>query len=126
MRGPPRALLALVFGCILSACQHSHADAESIQRGEQIFASVCSRCHGVDGKGGIAAGSANAPRNFCDAAFQASRTDADLRQVIQKGKGGMPAFGNMFSDSDLRGLLRKLRTFAPTTALPSTEPGKGH
>jgi mono/diheme cytochrome c family protein len=126
MRGSLRALLALAFGCASSACQHSSADAESIQSGERIFASVCSRCHGVDGKGGIAAGGANAPRNFCDAAFQASRSDADLMQVIQKGKASMPAFGNLFSDSDLRGLVHKLRSFTPTAAAPSIDPGKGH
>jgi mono/diheme cytochrome c family protein len=118
--------LALVLGCASSACQHSSADAESLQRGEQIFASVCSRCHGLDGKGGLTAGSANAPRNFCDAAFQASRSDADLRQVIQKGKGGMPAFGNMFSDSDFRGLLHKLRTFTPKATSSSIAPDKGY
>ena len=126
MRGALRVLLALTFGCASSACQHSSADAESIQSGERIFASVCSRCHGVDGKGGIAAGGADAPRNFCDTAFQASRSDADLMQVIQKGKANMPAFGNLFSDSDLRGLVRKLRAFTPAAAAPAIDPGKEH
>jgi hypothetical protein len=66
-----------------------------------------------DGKGGIASGGANAPRNFCDAAFQTSRTDDDLKCTIRMGKGAMPAFGNLFSDTDLQGLVHKLRTFDP-------------
>jgi hypothetical protein len=70
----------------------------------------------MDGKGGIAAGGANAPRNFCDSAFQASRSDDDLKQVIRKGKSAMPAFGEAFSESDLCGLVHKLRSFDPKPA----------
>ena len=55
----------------------------------------------------------NAPRNFCDAAFQASRTDEQLKQVIRQGKGAMPAFGNLFSDEDLQGLVLKIRSYDP-------------
>ena len=106
------ATLALVIGCAaVTACRHSASETEAVQNGERIFLTVCARCHGADGKGGVAAGSANAPRNFCDAAFQASHSDDDLRRAIQQGKGAMPGFGNLFSDSDLRGLVHKLRTF---------------
>jgi len=111
MRSLLSAVLALAIGCSLSACHHSTPDSEATQNGEQIFRTVCARCHGADGTGGIAAGSANAPRNFRDAAFQASRSDDDLRRAIQQGKGAMPAFGNLFSDGDLRALVRKIRTF---------------
>ena len=55
----------------------------------------------------------NAPRNFCDAAFQASRTDEQLKQVIRRGKGAMPAFGNLFSDAELQGLVLEIRSFDP-------------
>ncbi len=75
---------------------------------------MCAKCHGSDGKGGVpAAEGANPPRNFCDASFQASRSDEDLKQVIRKGKGGMPAFGNLFSDAELLALVHKIRTFNP-------------
>jgi mono/diheme cytochrome c family protein len=113
VRGVSRALLALFAAWSLLGCHHSDTDAQSLQNGEQIFNTVCARCHGADGKGGIANGGANAPRNFCDAAFQASRTDDDLKQTIRMGKGAMPAFGNLFSDTDLQGLVHKLRTFDP-------------
>jgi mono/diheme cytochrome c family protein len=108
-----RALVTLFATCTLLACHHSSSDAESLQHGEQIFLTVCSKCHGMDGKGGTTTGGANAPRNFCDAAFQASRSDDDLTLVIRKGKGAMPPFGNMFSDSDCRGLVHKIRSFVP-------------
>jgi len=97
----------------LSACHHDSAADEARADGEKIFSSVCSRCHGADGKGGIAAGGTTPPRNFCDHAFQASRSDQDLKIVIRKGKGAMPAFGDLFSDSDLTGLVQKIRSFDP-------------
>jgi mono/diheme cytochrome c family protein len=103
------AILLLAGG----GCQHSGAGSDS-QNAEQIFASVCAKCHGADGKGGVpAAEGQNPPRNFCDARFQASRSDDDLKQAIRKGKGGMPAFGNLFSDAELRALVRRLRSFNP-------------
>ena len=113
LRQRVRALLMLLAASALAACHHADAATESTQNAEQIFNTVCARCHGADGKGGIAAGDAAAPRNFCDSVFQASRSDDDLKEVIRKGKGGMPAFGNLFSDSDLAALVRKLRTFDP-------------
>jgi len=87
---------------------------------------VCARCHGADGQGGPAVGGANPPRNFRDAAFQASRSDEALKLVIQKGKGGMPAFGNLFSPSELDGLVLKLRSFGPSHVSQPSELEKGH
>jgi mono/diheme cytochrome c family protein len=111
---------ALSLGGALSAfaCNRSGAGLGA-QNGEQTFATICARCHGSDGKGGVpAAEGANAPRNFCDAVFQGARTDEQLRNVIRKGKGGMPAFGNLFSDADLQGLVHKIRSFNPAAKGP--------
>ncbi len=108
----PALVLAPMLG-LLVACHHETPSDDARADGEKIFGNVCARCHGADGKGGIAAGGATAPRNFCDHAFQTSRSDQDLKTVIRKGKGGMPAFGDLFSDSDLDGLVLKLRAFDP-------------
>ena len=105
--------LALAFAGLLVACRREAPSSDARADGEKIFGNVCARCHGADGKGGVAAAGANAPRNFCDHAFQASRTDQDLKIVIRKGKGGMPAFGDLFSDSDLSSLVLKVRSFDP-------------
>jgi len=115
--GLARGLRALGLGAALwaVACHRSETDP-AMESAEQTFASVCAKCHGSDGKGGVpAAEGANPPRNFCDAGFQASRSDEDLKLVIRKGKGGMPAFGNSFSDAELRGLVRKIRCFNPAS-----------
>jgi mono/diheme cytochrome c family protein len=113
----PRGWGALGLGAALLAfsCHRSEGDPAA-ESAEQTFASVCAKCHGADGKGGVpAAEGANPPRNFCDASFQASRSDEDLKQVIRKGKGGMPAFGNLFSDAELLGLVHKIRCFNPAS-----------
>jgi mono/diheme cytochrome c family protein len=98
----------------LAACQHAKGGDARAEAAAQTFTTICARCHGSDGKGGVPAmEGSNAPRNFCDAAFQASRTDEQLKQVIRQGKGAMPAFGNLFTDADLQALVLKIRSFNP-------------
>ena len=112
------AWLLVLLG-VAVACKRSESGPEqAAERAEQTFRAACGRCHGADGKGGIAPEGVNAPRNFCDAAFQASRTDEQLKQVIRMGKGAMPGFGNVFSDVDLQGLVRKIRSFDPGKKKP--------
>jgi len=105
-------LRLLIVG--LASCQRPKGEGAQAQAAAQTFTTICARCHGSDGKGGVpAAEGSNAPRNFCDAAFQANRTDEQLKQVIRRGKGAMPAFGNLFSDADLQGLVLQIRSFDP-------------
>jgi mono/diheme cytochrome c family protein len=54
---------------------------------EQMFATVCVTCHGADGRGtGPAAAALEPkPRNYTDAAWQASVTDDQLKDIILKG-----------------------------------------
>ncbi len=107
-------LLWLASGLSLGVSCH-RSDAElGPSYADQTFTSVCAKCHGSNGRGGRpAAEGANAPRNFCDSGFQASRSDEQLKRAIVRGKGGMPAFGTLFSDADLAGLVRKIRSFDP-------------
>jgi mono/diheme cytochrome c family protein len=99
-------------------CQRSTPGEQAAEPAEQTFRSVCARCHGADGKGGVAPEGANPPRNFRDAAFQASRTDEQLKQVIRMGKGAMPGYGSLFSDVDLQNLVHKIRSFDPGAKKP--------
>jgi mono/diheme cytochrome c family protein len=113
LRVPRFGLGAIMALAVSTACQRNDSGSPA-QKAMQTFDSVCAKCHGADGRGGVPAmEGANPPRNFCDAAFQASRSDEQLKQVIQKGKGGMPAFGNLFTDAELQGLVSKIRSFDP-------------
>ena len=120
---PPKRRYGAAWGLVLlagaAACQRAKAGPEqAAERAEQAFNTVCGRCHGADGKGGFAPEGTNAPRNFRDASFQASRTDEQLKQAIRVGKGAMPAFGNLFSDAELQALVHKIRSFDPGAKKP--------
>lgn len=103
----PLAALGAV-GC------EKHAAAR-VTDGRQLFASVCSRCHGEDGQGGLPLWDGGpSPRNFHDSAFHRTHSDAELRKIITGGKGeGMPAFGATFDEAQLTALVSHLRTFDP-------------
>ena len=102
-------LLIQAAGCKRRAIAgDTHAEAQ------HLFDSTCAVCHGRDGRGGVpAAEGLPPPRNFRDAAFQASRTDAELKDVIKGGKGQMPAFGPLFDDEQLTLLVAYVRGFNP-------------
>lgn len=74
----------------------SHAVAASGQMGpaqqaRAMFDNLCAACHGHDGKGdGPAAASLNPkPRNYTDAAWQASVTDEQIKNTILLGGAGV-------------------------------------
>ncbi|TMQ02287.1 MAG: cytochrome c [Deltaproteobacteria bacterium] len=56
-----------------------------------MFNTVCVMCHGPEGTGnGPAAATLNPkPRNYTDAAWQASVTDEQLKETILKGGAGV-------------------------------------
>jgi mono/diheme cytochrome c family protein len=82
--------------------------------GKRLFDSICARCHGSDGRGGVPSAEGQpAPTNFNDAAFHASRSDAQLTQVIKQGKGPMPPFGNLFDEAQTASLVAHVRSFNP-------------
>jgi len=102
-------LAAATPGCKQKEVAHdTHAEAQ------HLFDSVCARCHGRDGRGGVPSAEGQPPpRNFCDAAFQASRSDAELEQAIRAGRGPMPPFGALFDDEQLTLLVAYIRGFNP-------------
>jgi len=70
---------------------------------QQIFASRCATCHGVNGAGnGPASGGLDPkPRNFHDPVWQASVTDEHIEQIIQYGGAAVGKSAAMPSNPDL-------------------------
>src|SRR5439155_19754770 len=58
---------------------------------QKMYATVCANCHGATGAGdGMMAKSLPIkPRNYTDAAWQASISDADIRKTILLGGAGV-------------------------------------
>jgi mono/diheme cytochrome c family protein len=80
----------------------------------KLYQMRCSKCHGADGKGTEARASLPAIPDFTSAAWQQSRTDAQLTVSILDGKGvSMPAFADRLSKEEARDLVGHVRTFKP-------------
>jgi len=97
-----------------AACKRREIAGDTRAEARHLFDSTCAVCHGRDGRGGVPAMEGlPPPRNFCDSAFQASRSDADLKKVIREGKGQMPGFAPLFDDEQVTLLVAYLRGFDP-------------
>jgi len=103
--------LVAAIGASTTACGKK-ADAA---QGRDLFASTCARCHGAEGTGGLPVFDGGpSPRNFHDHAFQQDRTDEQIKLTIMNGKGtGMPSFGTIFDEQQLRSLVAHVRSFDP-------------
>ena len=79
--------------------------------GTQVFVKRCVLCHGPEGRGdGIASkGLTPKPRNFHDQAYMKTRTDAQLLEVIHKGKGVMPRWEGQLSEAEIKAVLAHVR-----------------
>ena len=85
--------------------------------GAQIYADVCSRCHGLNGEGGI--GTA-----LADPEFQAAYDDKTLFAMISKGRIASPmiGWGNILSPDQINQLVQYIRTLGSATAQPTGTP----
>ena len=76
-----------------------------------LYAQMCVRCHGVDGRGDPEIKKTMAVRDFSSPEFQARAASEDLARTIMAGKGQMPAFGGLLSApkiQSLSGFVRRL------------------
>jgi mono/diheme cytochrome c family protein len=113
--------IALLIG---SACGGGNAaptlDPATVAKADQIFAQRCTPCHGGEGRGD---GSASAalkpkPRNFHDAEWQTSVTDAHIERIIKEGGAAvgkspvMPGNPDLTDKTVVTALMSKIRGFS--------------
>ena len=70
----------------------------------------CAMCHGADGKGsptGLKMGA----HDFTSADVQ-KQTDAELTDIITKGKAKMPAYAGKLKDTEIKDLVAYIRGLA--------------
>lgn len=92
-----------ILVCGLFAAFTSSAAA---QDAAATYKAKCAMCHGPDGKGGKMG-----TRDFASPEVKAE-SDAQLTDIISKGKGKMPAYAGKLKDTEIKDLVTYVRTFA--------------
>ena len=77
----------------------------------KVYKTNCALCHAADGSGATASGKALNAKDLRSPEVQ-GKSDAELAEVIAKGVGKMPAFGQKLSADVIKSLV------AYTRALP--------
>jgi len=89
-----------------------------------IYAQMCARCHGVDGRGDPELKKTLPVRNFADPEFQsrAAASTEELQRTIMAGRGQMPAFGGILSAPKIQSLSGYVRRLGRAPASPAAPP----
>ncbi len=74
----------------------------------KVFKANCTLCHSEDGSGNSPTGKALKAKDLRSDEVQ-GKADADLADVIAKGKGKMPAFGAKLSPDKVKDLVAYIR-----------------
>jgi cytochrome c6 len=101
------ALLAVV---VLLAALLSPGASQAQGTAPATFKAKCAACHGADGKGATTVGKALGIHDLASADTQ-KMSDADLAQIIAKGKDKMPAYGSSLKESEIKDLVQYIRAF---------------
>jgi quinol-cytochrome oxidoreductase complex cytochrome b subunit/mono/diheme cytochrome c family protein len=87
------------------------------------YRQYCLSCHGTDGRGAEIRSGMPAIPDFKSAAWQESRTNAQLAASILEGKGAlMPAFRGRVNAAQAQDLAAYIRAFGPPN-VPAVQPG---
>jgi mono/diheme cytochrome c family protein len=82
-----------------------------------LYAQMCARCHGSDGRGDPQIRQQLPVRDFSDPVFQARASNEDVQRVIMAGKGQMPSFGAMLSQPKIQSLSGYVRRLGKKSVL---------
>lgn len=83
-----------------------YSPSAAAQDAAGTFKAKCAMCHGADGKGGKMG-----TRDFASPEVKAE-TDAQLTEIITKGKGKMPAYEGKLKDTEIKDLVAYIRSLA--------------
>ncbi len=97
------SLMVLVVGLMLPSF------VVAADTGADLYASKCASCHGKDGSGNTPMGKNFKLKDLGSADVQKA-SDADLKTVIEKGKGKMPAYGGKLSSTQIDDLVKHIRS----------------
>src|SRR4051812_25410107 len=87
-----------------------------------IYAQMCARCHGADGRGDPEIKKTLPVRDFSDPQFQARPGSEEIGRTIMAGKGQMPALGGLLSAPKIQALSGYVRRLGRAPAHPTAAP----
>jgi cytochrome c6 len=77
--------------------------------GETLFKQKCAACHGADAKGETSMGKTLKVRDLGSDDVQ-KQTDAQLTEIVENGKGKMPAYKGKLTDDQIKQLVGYIRS----------------
>ena len=95
------------------------ADSGDASEGRKTYQLLCANCHGADGKG---VETMMMVQDLSSGVWQQTKTDAEIRMLLQQGKGQMPAFPQL-NANETRNLIRYVRTLRKA---PKNNTGSGY
>lgn len=96
-------VLALGASCVLPAQAQNGA--------EKLYRTKCAICHAADGSGNVPAGKSLQVRDFRSAEVQ-KLTDAQLFEIIAKGKKAMPGYEKDLKEAQIKEMVAYIRELA--------------
>lgn len=99
--------VAFFGAAVLATGQGAQAQGDAVA----VFKKNCALCHAEDGSGNSTSGKALKAKDLRSAEVQ-KQTDAELTDVITKGRGKMPAFAAKLSPETIKSLVAYVRQIA--------------
>ena len=108
VRWLPIALVAIGIAAAGAACSSDGGGSTSTTlattpSGASLFADNCATCHGADGSGG------QGPA-LADGAANERLSEADMVEVVTKGRAAMPSWKGVLSEAEIARVVRYVRT----------------
>ena len=89
----------------MAAQKKAAGGAGDVHAGEELFNTTCMQCHSVN-QGQTSFG----PNLFHETRKADKKTPAQIREIIEKGKGQMPPLGDRFDEKQKTDLMAYLKT----------------
>lgn len=102
----PLVALAGTTACLITLAVPARIHAQSDVA--KVYKTNCVLCHAADGSGNSTSGKALGAKDLASSEVQ-KKSDAELTEVISKGKGKMPAFGAKLKPDDIKQLVAYIR-----------------
>jgi len=103
LRIAPASIFICAATLAFPSCLKADSDAAA-----KVYKTNCALCHAADGSGETASGKALNAKDLRSPEVQA-KSDAELAEVIAKGTGKMPAFGQKLSADVIKSLVAYIR-----------------